>query len=612
MSSGPPSADLDHPAGSDVRPILRGPVSVCVDRPILSLDRAFTYDLRAETAAGTGSIVQVPFHGRAVKGWVLGPTEGVPRMLAVKRAVSPERYFDDEGLAVARWVAERYVAPLATVLGRAAPPRVASEEGLERGSPGEVERTGPSVDVLGSYRGSERLREALTGAAGATFILRPAPEEEAATAVELVARCLASGRRALVVMPEAEPVPGVAVALLDAFGDRCARLLGGSKRGRYRTWLRAQAGAFDVLVGSRPAVFAPVPDLGLILVSRESHPALREDRAPYYHARDVALARGRLHGCTVVLSAICPSSEASALLVPQIAPKTRRWPPVEIVKPGPEGRAPRVLRAVREARRAFIFSPLPGAGIAAVCRACGSPAACAVCGGALRSEEGSVRCIVCESPGRCAVCGAADFGLHRGGRERVETWASRLSRTPVHRLGADEPPRLPRADEIVVGGPDDVRDFGDGGLDLVAILDADLAERRPGLTARERAVTIWMEAIGWAYPSGRAIVQSSHPGDPAIQALVRGNPDRFHADEVRRRADAGFPVGAAVFRVAGDERLQASLRSFDPITLLTSSNEGQTVCLLALEAASVPAFGRAARDLASRGIVTRVEAEPHL
>ena len=63
--------------------------------------------------------------------------------------------------------------------------------------------------------------------------------------------------------------------------------------------------------------------------------------------------------------------------------------------------------------------------------------------------------------------------------------------------------------EILVGGPDDVRDFGRGGLDLVAILDADLAERRPGLTARERAVTTWMEAIAWARPDGRAIVKGT-------------------------------------------------------------------------------------------------------
>ena len=80
-------------AGTDH--ILSGPVAVCVDRPILSLDRAFTYDLPEELGAGVGSLVQVSFHGKLVRGWVLGGTEDLPkRMLGVKKAVSPVRFFD--------------------------------------------------------------------------------------------------------------------------------------------------------------------------------------------------------------------------------------------------------------------------------------------------------------------------------------------------------------------------------------------------------------------------------------------------------------------------------------------------------------------------------------
>ncbi len=146
----------------------------------------------------------------------------------------------------------------------------------------------------------------------------------------------------------------------------------------------------------------------------------------------------------------------------------------------------------------------------------------------------------------------------------------------------------------------------------MAILDADLAERRPGLTARERAVTTWMEAIGWARPSGRAIVQSSHPSATAVQALVRGNPDRFHEEEKRRREEGGFPVGSAVFRVSGTRDLEPALAALSPITLLTTSTDEQTICLLALDTGRVPGFGRAIRELAGKDVVARVEAEPHL
>ena len=557
--------------------------------------------------------MQVPFHGRAVRGWVLGPTDDLPkRMLAVKKVVSPERVFDREVLGLARWMSERYVAPLAAVLGRLSPPRVAAEEGIDRGTPGAVHRPPPTPGVLASYRGGPELLAA-TGRAGfSPAVVRPAPEDEVAATVELVAATLAAGRRAIVVVPEATPVPATAAAIVAAFGERAALYLGGSKRVRYRMWLDIAAGRFDVVVGTRPAVFARIPRLGTIVVSRESHPAHREDRAPYYHVRDVALARGALAGLTVALSAICPSSEAAATDLLEVTPPGRRWVPVEVVKPGPEGRAPRLVQGLRSARRGFVLSPLPGYGMAAVCRTCGEPAACAACGGLLRAEEGRIRCVVCEAPGRCRHCGATAFGIRRGGQERVEEWARGVAASTVARLGPDDPPRLPGEDEILVGGPDDVRDLGPGGLDLVAVLDADLAERRPGLAARERAVTTWMEAVAWARPGGRAIVQSTRPNDPSVQTVVQGNPRRFHADEARRRAEAGFPVGSAVFRVAGRTGFEAGLDRFEPTALLVSELGEQTVCLLALDPRRVPEFGRAIREMAARDLVTRVEAEPHL
>jgi primosomal protein N' (replication factor Y) len=502
---------------------------------------------------------------------------------------------------------------LAAVLERATPPRVAGEEGARLApGPRTIDPVASAEHVLAEYRDGADLLAAIAERRPSRWLLRPVPEHEPVSVVEMVAAALAAGRRALVVVPEASPVPGTARAIVDAFGDRATLLLAGSRRARFRTWLDVQAGRYDVVVGTRPSIFAPVPDLGLIVIGRESHPALREDRAPYYHVRDVALARGRIAGAVVVLSALAPSSEAAALGLSAVSPRRRTWVPVEVVAPGPEGRAPRLVKALGTASRAFLYSPLPGYGIAAVCRGCGRPAACADCGGVLRSDEGSVRCVVCGADGRCRACGARDFGLRKGGQERVEEWAERIAHARVHRLAEGEAPRLPDDGEVLVGGPEDVRDFGAGGLELVAILDADLADRRPGLTARERAVTTWFEAIAWARPGGRAIVQASRASDPAIQSLVLGDASRFHRDERRRRADAGFPVGSAVFRVTGGPELADTLSALDPITLLVSSSQGRTVCLLALDPGDVPAFGRAARELAERDAIIRVEAEPHL
>ena len=621
MSSAAPSPSAD---------VLSGPVAVCIDRPVLALDRPFTYELDPALGAGVGSLVQVRFHGRLVRGWVLGPTEDVPpRLLPVRRALSPIRFFDERRLALARWVSARYVSPLAAVLGAMVPPRVAGEEhageggvdrsGVSRAS-GTSRRSAPSPAVseaagvgaiIARYVNGERLWEAIAGGGG-TFVVRPAPEDEQALAVACVGAALAAGRGAILIVPEAEPLPATAAAVLEAFGEEVAMFLGGDRRSRYRMWLDIAAGRYRVVVGTRPADFAPLPGLGLLYVSRESHARHREERAPSYHVRDVAVARARIEGAVAVAAALCPSVEAAVLDHVGVEPRGRRWPPVEVVAPGPEGRAPRLVAALRGVRRAFLYEPLPGFGVARVCRACGEPAACAACGGTLRRQEGQVRCVVCGADGRCAACGATDFGIARGGAERVEEWARRIAPVPVSRIGPQDEPRAPGPAEVLVGGVEAVKDLGALGLDLVAILDADLAGRRPGLSALERAVTTWFEAAAWARPAGRVIVQTRRPNDPAVQALVTGRPERFHRAELARRAEAGFPVGHAVFRVVGSAELEGHLRALRPTTLLVSGADEARVCLVAIEPGAVGAFGAAVRTLAERGVVRRVEAEPHL
>ena len=593
---------------------LAGPVAICVDRPVLSLDRPFTYDLPEEVGAGVGSLVQVPFHGRLVRGWVLGPTDDVPvRMLRVDKAVSPVAFFDGHRLELFRWMRQRYVSPLAAVIERAVPPRVAGEEDtlVAGGSPTQPPpRLGPTR--LPSYRNGPSVLDTITTLAAGTFVLRPAPEDEAAVAIECVAAARSSGRSAVVVVPEARPLPATAAALVRAFGDDVGLFVGGDERARYRMWLDIAAGRYRVVVGTRPAVFAPLDDLGLVYVHRESHALHREERAPYYHVREVARARARIEGAVCVLSSFCPSIETTAFEHVEVEPARRSWAPVEVVKPGPEGRSPRLVRALAEAVRAFLFEPMRGYGVARVCRRCGEPAACAACLGTLRQRSGAVVCTVCGAAGRCANCGASDFGIVRGGAERVEEWARAIARVPVAHVAPGTEPRPPGEAEVIVGGVDAVKDIGPLRLDLVGIMNADSSLRRPGLSARERTLVAWFEAASWSRADGRVIVQTVHPNDPAVQALVTGKPSRFHRAEAIRLTEAGFPVGSPVFRVAGTDSLGGELEALPHRSLLVSAAGNATVCLVALDPATLPAFGDAMRRLAERGVVTRVEAEPHL
>ncbi|MDQ4004960.1 MAG: hypothetical protein M3135_01505, partial [Actinomycetota bacterium] len=206
------------------------PVAVAVDIPKLELDRQFTYLLPEEHAPGTGLLVSVPFHGRTVRGWVLGPTRDVPgRVLPVRKVLSRMPVFDDRLLRLARWIGERYVTPLSVVLDRLHPPRVASEEKAS----GSVEHTAvPKIrgeDLLGGYDGGPDLLAA-TADDGGAFVVRPLPDDEHGACLEAVTSCLRAGRDAVVIVPEAEPLPRLAGVLAEAFGAAALVFAGGDRR----------------------------------------------------------------------------------------------------------------------------------------------------------------------------------------------------------------------------------------------------------------------------------------------------------------------------------------------------------------------------------------------
>jgi primosomal protein N' (replication factor Y) (superfamily II helicase) len=598
--------------------------------PRLELDRPFTYLVPEDAGAGLGSMVSVKFHGRTVKGWLLGTAEHAPtgRLLPITRVRSAVRFFDERQLLLLRWVAERYVTPLCTVIERSFPPRVAGEEknlqldGARRTAsrqegredPRETrffrfagDRPGPGPDT-GQAWDAEHTEAML--APGTTTWYRPLPDDEAGAAVRAVAATLQRGKRAIVIVPEAEPVPATAAAVLSTFGDRATWFAGGDDHARYRTWLRMLAGDVEVVVGTRPAVFAPLKNLGLVWISREVHPAHREDRAPYYHPREIASARANLEGAACVLSSLSPSVETAVatehgrirVLRPPRRLERSSAPLVEAAPPGAEDRSPRLTALLRTARTAAIVVSRTGYGVARVCRSCGQPARCASCGGPIGSEAGDISCRRCGAPGRCAACGKGDFGIERGGVERITEWAGRIA--PAAR--------------VEVGTAATVKDLGPRRLDLVALLDPDRALARPGLHAGEQALATWMEASAWAGPraaGGRVLAHTRAPGDPAIQALVRWEPLAFLMGEAGRRGDAGFPPGHAVFRI-GSERdraeLEPALAEGGARLALATSDGLATLCLVTVRPESQARFREAMVHLVTRGIVVRVEAEPNL
>jgi primosomal protein N' (replication factor Y) len=594
------------------------------------LDRPFTYVLPDDADAGLGSLVSVPFHGRVVKAWIVGPAAELPagRLSTVKKVLSPVRFFDERMLRLLRWVSERYIAPLATVIARSHPPRVVSEEKSEveeavfgAGFPPAPRRRRLAGPPRASAPPDQRTVQFEPGSV--TWV-RPLPGKEAEECLDAVRATIEAGERAIVLVPEAEPVPFTAQAVLQEFGDRAVSFLGGDARERYRTWLAIQSGQHHVVVGTRPAVFAPLTDLGLVWVSREVHPGHREDRSPYYRVRDVAAARAELERAACVLASLSPSVETAAGIQSGAVVVRRRSrdaeraaaPLVETVPPEAEDRSPRLAALLKKVGSAALIVSRSGYGVARVCRSCGQAAACAQCRGSIVSERGTTACRACGASGRCANCGGTTFGIERAGTERILEWVRSVGNVPaVLADEADGGTAAPVPGRVLVGTAAAVNDVIPPGLDLVAILDPDRALVRPGIRAGERALATWMEAAAWARSrsrGGRVLAQTRRPGHPAIQALVRWDPTPFLLREAEERRIAGFAPNHPVFRLEGTSGLEAALTPASPETLLASPRGDGTVCLVAVRPDDVPAFRTHVLRLAAEGTVTRVEAEPQI
>ena len=337
--------------------------------------------------------------------------------------------------------------------------------------------------------------------------------------------------------------------------------------------------------------------------------------------RDVAAARARLEAAACVLAALAPSVETAVGVGtgevrqarPSRAAERAAAPLVESAPPEAEDRSARLAALLRRARSAALILSRRGYGVARVCRTCGQAAACATCRGPIVSSEGRPACRVCGALGTCAACGGHEFGLERGGTERVAEWAARATSLPVALEVPGAEPPAPIPGRVLIGTAAVVNDVGRTRVDVVGILDPDRALARAGLHAGEQALATWMEAAAWAGPradGGRVLVQTRRPGHPAIQGLVRWDPIPFLRAEAEARAGAGFPPGHPVFRITGREGLEPALRRLDAGTVLGATGPEGTICLVAVAPEAFERFRGTVLRLVAEGTITRVDAEP--
>ncbi|MCW3040800.1 MAG: primosomal protein, partial [Solirubrobacterales bacterium] len=386
-------------------------------------------------------------------------------------------------------------------------------------------------------------------------------------------RTLAEGRSVLVLVPEIGLTPQIVARFAERFGDTVAVLhsqLGAGER--FDEWMRLHRGEARVCVGPRSAVFAPLHDLGLVIVDEEHDSSYKHEGDPRYDARGVAERRATQAGAVMVVGSATPRPE-SIHAIPRLRLPQRvdgqQLPPVRIVDMRAASHAlhPDTHDALMSSRKAIVLLNRRGWSNFLTCLTCGRAWECPQCDVTLvlhRSQH-HMACHHCghreRIPRACPDCGGISIARHGSGTERLADDLAATG-TPVFRLDADVHrgaqvlAAFGAAERGILVGTQMVakgHDFPD--VDLGVVVDADSTLRFPDFRSEERTFALVTQLAGRAGRGGfgptrpQVMVQTMDPDAEALRFAARHDADAFlHAELARRRA-LRYPPFATLIRV---------------------------------------------------------------
>ena len=628
---------------------------VALDVPVAKL---FDYLTDDATPADAGDRVVVPFGARQRVGVVVeiadASSVAVARLKPVARVLGDAPRLPADWLEQMRFLASYYQRPFGETVAGALPARLRSLKPLPRrrksaeaAAGGAAQRfvsrheTNPAqvhaVERIGAAVGSFRpfLLHGITGSGKTEVYLR------------LIAQVLARGMQALVLVPEIGLTPQLEARFQQAFPDTRIAVLHSALEDAARThaWLDAARGDATIILGTRLAVLAPLPRLGIVVVDEEHDASFKQQEGLRYSGRDAAVVRAKLAGCPAVLGTATPSLETwfncragryELIALPERAVPGSRLPTVRTVdlriESAEHGLAKPVLEAIRRrlasGEQSLVFINRRGYAPVLACEACGWAAGCKRCSArmVLHSTDQSLRCHHCGAqekvPRECPACGNVDLRpLGRGTQRIEETLTALFPAARILRIDRDSTRKradLARTLEGVGRGEGDIlvgtqllakgHDFPN--LTLVCVLNADSALLSTDYRSAERLFATLSQVGGRSgrrEQPGEVLVQTRYPGHPMFQALIRHDYAGFAESQLAEREAAGFPpyvheaalraeaprLAAAMAFLRAAARLMdvpGAIQVYDPVPHVITRRAGFERAQLLLQSSSRPAL----------------------
>ncbi len=510
--------------------------------PTFSVDKGFWYSIpeSLDDRVAIGSIVRAPLSGRKVRGYVVEIGDRHQGSLKEISAVSGDAPVFGEVLRDSlQWAALHYVAPLAVLLERAAPPNLPRHTGarevttIEPGAAGD----GPFMELARSATAEKRRpitalvgRWATDDWLGAVGFLLQAE----ATVVVIVATALEAG--------------GLVERARARYGERVVGVSGDNPKELTEAWVSAQMTG-SLIIGTPRVAAWHLPGLRLALVLEEGRRAMKDRQTPTLHVRELMSHRHRIEGFTLAFVGPTPSLEVLATGAEVIRQQGRAWPLVEVVDrsgepPGAGFVSDQVgaaLRAVSaDGGRSFVFTHRRLADASMRCTTCRRVRRCVHCGSRLGRVDSCPRCD--QPAGTCGNCGGDAF-------EEMGTEPERLARDINRRLGSGTAGVFPTALPIAVGTERDLVSLRAQALVIAA--DADGLALGHNYRAGEEALRVLARLAGTLGegPGKRMMVQTSMAGSELLNTLRRGDPMPYLEHLLVERARDGLPPSSEVMAV---------------------------------------------------------------
>ena len=569
-------------------------------------DQSFTYCIDDKNEAAVGKRAMVPFGRRDCLGYIVAQRENPPESVKeeqikkIRRVVDSELLFDTRDIDIARWMAGFYLCGTGQALSAMIP---SGRKVIVPALPDNEEEPEKPLSISGEQ---ESALNAITSSLLTPHSSLDTPQRTAGSTslltnkmfylygvtgsgkTEVFLRAaqamLDAGKSVIYLVPEISLTHQTAQMIGKRFGSLCATLHSGmSPSSRLAEWLRIRHGDAPIVIGPRSAVFAPVQNLGLIIIDEEHDGSYKSGNTPRYHARQIAHRRCAQEGAHLVMGSATPSAEAWKLMqegsikrlnlskrlsgggMPEIKP-------VNLLKTDgclTKELKDEILLTHQMGRQTILFMNRRGFAHFYQCPQCQWELLCKRCSVSLtwHKSKGKCMCHYCgysEAPPKvCPKCGCVEAGFRGFGTEMIEEEVTRTfpdlrirridADTAAKKNGLKETLALFKKGEIdiLLGTQMVAKGLNFPGVRLVGVVFADTGLHLPDFRASERTFSLIVQVAGRAgryFPDSKVIVQTLRMDDPVITRSCAMDVTGFFDAELNMRKDLGFPPFTRLIR----------------------------------------------------------------